>query len=198
MRKARHGGTCLSIIPAFKKLRQEKSKFEAILGYIPRPCLKKKKLTDLQSIPTHSSHLLFTVTDTYIFQPRKPDPETLPRSHTTECSVRVRLYDLHICTNPVLNCQAAILRHLPQLFCPAPPKPRFYKQQARREWEEKMRIFFCSRSDICEPKTSVTKAICSVSLSLMSMILPCPLQTTLPISVVAGNVDLVASFHHFL
>jgi hypothetical protein len=31
------------IIPAFRRLRQEEHKFEANLGFIARPCLKKRK-----------------------------------------------------------------------------------------------------------------------------------------------------------
>jgi hypothetical protein len=32
----------MSIIPALMKVRQESSEFQAILGYIVRPCLKTK------------------------------------------------------------------------------------------------------------------------------------------------------------
>jgi hypothetical protein len=34
---------CMPIIPAFRRWRQEKPKFQASLGYIFRDCLKKKK-----------------------------------------------------------------------------------------------------------------------------------------------------------
>jgi hypothetical protein len=59
------------MIPAFKKLRQ-KSKFEAILASYQDPASKKES-KDLQSISMHSSHLLFSVTDASVFQPRKAD-----------------------------------------------------------------------------------------------------------------------------
>jgi hypothetical protein len=33
----------VSVIPAFRRLRQEELEFEVTLGYIVRPCLKEKK-----------------------------------------------------------------------------------------------------------------------------------------------------------
>jgi hypothetical protein len=46
----------MSVIPLLGRLRQEYHEFKAILGYIGRPYLKKKKeVTGREKTPTHSA-----------------------------------------------------------------------------------------------------------------------------------------------
>lgn len=97
-------------IPASIKLRQEDSKFEAMLSL--KTLLQKKKKSKDPQRALSCIHLVYfsqlphkTAMNVPAFQRRRPGSETLTRSQTAKCSVRVRTHELHSCIELLLSCR---------------------------------------------------------------------------------------------